>query len=106
MATIAEDPTVILSIARTPMGSMQGALSDASATDLGATAVKAAVERAGVSGEDIDRIYMKHALGAAHFPQHVDVDGALARRHFVCALDLRDGAVDSVFDQFFMTAAV
>ena len=64
MATIAEDPTVILSIARTPMGSMQGALSDASATDLGATAVKAAVERAGVSGDDIDRIYMGCVLPA------------------------------------------
>ena len=64
MATTAEDPTVILSIARTPMGSMQGALADASATDLGATAVKAAVERAGVSGEDIDRIYMGCVLPA------------------------------------------
>ena len=63
MATSA-DPTVILSIARTPMGSMQGALADASATDLGATAVKAAVERAGVSGEDIDRIYMGCVLPA------------------------------------------
>ena len=29
------DPTVILSYARTPMGAMQGALADASATDLG-----------------------------------------------------------------------
>ena len=64
MATIASDPTVILSIARTPMGSMQGALADASATDLGATAVKAAVERAGVAGEDIDRIYMGCVLPA------------------------------------------
>ena len=64
MATIAEDPTVILSIARTPMGSMQGALADVSATDLGATAVKAAVERAGVSGDDIDRIYMGCVLPA------------------------------------------
>jgi acetyl-CoA C-acetyltransferase len=43
---------------------MQGALADASATDLGATAVKAAVERAGVSGEDIDRIYMGCVLPA------------------------------------------
>ena len=41
------DPVVILSYARTPMGGMQGVLSDVSATDLGATAVKAAVERAG-----------------------------------------------------------
>ena len=58
------DPIVILSYARTPMGGMQGALSDVSATDLGATAVKAAVERAGVSGEDIDRIYMGCVLPA------------------------------------------
>ena len=64
MATTASDPTVILSIARTPMGSMQGALADATATDLGATAVKAAVERAGVSGDDIDRIYMGCVLPA------------------------------------------
>jgi len=64
MATQASDATVILSIARTPMGAMQGALADASATDLGATAVKAAVERAGVSGEDIDRIYMGCVLPA------------------------------------------
>ena len=60
----AADPIVILSTARTPMGGMQGALADASATDLGATAVKAAVERAGVSGKDIDRIYMGCVLPA------------------------------------------
>lgn len=60
----ASDPIVILSYARTPMGGMQGALSDVSATDLGATAVKAAVERAGVSGEDIERIYMGCVLPA------------------------------------------
>ena len=64
MATTASDPVVILSYARTPMGAMQGALADVSATDLGATAVKAAVERAGVSGEDIDRIYMGCVLPA------------------------------------------
>jgi acetyl-CoA C-acetyltransferase len=58
------DPVVILSYARTPMGSFQGALSGASAIDLGATAVKAAVERAGIAGEDIDRIYMGCVLPA------------------------------------------
>ena len=42
------DPIVIASYARTPMGGMQGALSGVSATQLGATAIKAAVERAGV----------------------------------------------------------
>jgi acetyl-CoA C-acetyltransferase len=65
MAQFSEsDPIVILSYARTPMGAMQGALADASATDLGATAVKAAVERAGVAGEDIDRVYMGCVLPA------------------------------------------
>ena len=62
--TLSSDPVVILSTARTPMGSMQGALAGASATDLGATAVKAAVERAGVSGDAIDRIYMGCVLPA------------------------------------------
>src|SRR5690606_13229765 len=58
------DPIVILSYARTPMGGMQGALADASATDLGAAAVKAAVERAGVGGEEVDGIYMGCVLPA------------------------------------------
>ena len=58
------DSIVILSAARTPMGSMQGALSDVSATDLGATVVKAAVERAGIKGDEIDRIYMGCVLPA------------------------------------------
>lgn len=58
------DPIVILSYARTPMGAMQGALAEVAATDLGAIAVKAAVERAGVSVEDIDRAYMGCVLPA------------------------------------------
>jgi acetyl-CoA C-acetyltransferase len=58
------DPVVILSYARTPMGGMQGALAEVSATDLGATAVRAAVERAGVDGGDIERIYMGCVLPA------------------------------------------
>ncbi len=60
----ASDPIVILSYARTPMGGMQGVLSDVSATDLGATAIKAAVERAGVNGADIERVYMGCVLPA------------------------------------------
>ena len=62
--TAASDPVVILSSARTPMGAMQGALAGASATDLGAAAVKAAVERAGVEGSDVERIYMGCVLPA------------------------------------------
>ena len=60
----ASDPVVILSYARTPMGGMQGVFSDVAATDLGATAVKSAVERAGIEGADIDRIYMGCVLPA------------------------------------------
>ena len=60
----ATDPVVILSFARTPMGAMQGSLADVSATQLGATAVKAAVERAGVAPEKVERIYMGCVLPA------------------------------------------
>lgn len=60
----ANDPIVIVSYARTPMGSFQGSLAGASATELGAAAVKAAVERAGVSGDAIERIYMGCVLPA------------------------------------------
>ncbi len=59
-----KDPIVILSYARTPMGSFQGALSGASATELGAAAVAAAVERAGVTPESIDKIFMGCVLPA------------------------------------------
>ena len=58
------DPIVIVSYARTPMGSFQGALTDVKATDLGAVAVGAAVERAGLSGEAVERIYMGCVLPA------------------------------------------
>ncbi|MCD2325410.1 acetyl-CoA C-acyltransferase [Sphingomonas sp. IC-56] len=58
------DDVVIASYARTPMGSFQGCLTGASATDLGATAVGAAVERAGLKGDAVERIYMGCVLPA------------------------------------------
>src|SRR5947209_1918026 len=64
MASTESDPIVILSYARTPMGSFQGALAGVSATELGATAVKAAVERAGLSGEQVDKVFMGNVLSA------------------------------------------
>ena len=60
----AADPVVILSYARTPMGSMQGTLADVSATELGATAVRAAVARSGVEADKFERIYMGCVLPA------------------------------------------
>ena len=62
--TAAADPIVILSYARTPMGSFQGSLSGASATELGAAAVAAAVERSGVPGDQVDKIFMGCVLPA------------------------------------------
>jgi len=61
---MSEDPIVILSYARTPMGSFQGALAGACATELGAAAVGAAVERAGVPHDAIEKIYMGCVLPA------------------------------------------
>ena len=58
------DPIVVVSFARTPMGGFQGALGTVPATALGATAVRAAVERAGVAGNDIDQILMGCVLPA------------------------------------------
>jgi acetyl-CoA C-acetyltransferase len=59
------DDIIISSYARTPMGAFRGALSGISAVELGAVAVKAAVERSGVDPEAIDRIYMGCVLPAA-----------------------------------------
>ena len=58
------DSVVIASYARTPMGSFQGSLAGLSATELGATAVKGAVERAGVDPAAVDRVYMGCVLPA------------------------------------------
>ncbi len=58
------DPVVICSFARTPMGGFQGALSGVKATELGATAVKAAVERAGVDPSKVEQILMGCVLPA------------------------------------------
>ena len=79
----AADPIVILSYARTPMGGFQGALADASATHLGATAVGAAVERAGLKGEAVERIYMGCVLpaGLGQAPARQAAIGAGLRAH-------------------------
>ncbi|MDP3745861.1 MAG: acetyl-CoA C-acyltransferase [Phenylobacterium sp.] len=54
----AADPVVIASYARTPIGGFQGVLSPVKATDLGAAAVKAAVQRAGLSPDAVQQIIM------------------------------------------------
>jgi len=49
------DPIVIVGAARTPMGGFQGDFASLAASDLGAVAIKAAVERAGIKPEDVEK---------------------------------------------------
>ncbi|MBT4425957.1 MAG: acetyl-CoA C-acyltransferase [Rhodospirillaceae bacterium] len=58
------DPIVIVGMARTPMGGFQGDLQAATASELGATAIRAALDRAGISGEDVDEVVMGNILSA------------------------------------------
>jgi acetyl-CoA C-acetyltransferase len=55
---------VIVGAARTPIGAFQGALASVVAPKLGATAIKAALERAGVAPEKVDEVYMGCVLSA------------------------------------------
>jgi acetyl-CoA C-acetyltransferase len=54
----------ILSAVRTPIGSFSGSLSSVHAAKLGATAIKAAVEKSGIKSEDINEIFMGNVLQA------------------------------------------
>jgi len=58
------DPIVIVSAARTPMGAMMGSLSGLAAHELGATAIRAAVERAGIKPDDVQEVIMGNVLQA------------------------------------------
>jgi acetyl-CoA C-acetyltransferase len=58
------DPVVIVSAVRTPMGGFQGDLTTATAPELGATAIRAAVERAGLSPDSIEEVIMGCVLPA------------------------------------------
>lgn len=56
--------SVIVSGARTPMGRLLGSLKGLSAADLGGVAIKGALERAGVAGDQVDYVIMGHVLQA------------------------------------------
>ena len=56
---------VIVAAQRTPMGGLQGGLSSVPATELGSVAIAAAIEKGGVSPEDVDEVYMGNVLSAA-----------------------------------------
>jgi acetyl-CoA C-acetyltransferase len=57
-------PTVIASAARTAIGKFNGQVSNLPAVEFGATAIKAALERAGISGDQVDYVIMGQVLQA------------------------------------------
>jgi len=59
-----DNPSVIVAGARTPIGKLAGALKDFTAMDLGGIAIKAALERSGVPGDQVDYVIMGHVLQA------------------------------------------
>ena len=56
--------SVIVGGARTPIGKLAGSLKDFSAMDLGGVAIKAALERAGITGDQVDYVIMGHVIQA------------------------------------------
>jgi acetyl-CoA C-acetyltransferase len=70
MTTTSPTTSVIVAGARTPMGRLLGSLKDFSAADLGSFAIKAALERSGISGDQVDYVLMGQVLqaGAGQLP--------------------------------------
>ena len=90
--------TVILSTARTPVGKLGGALSSLDATELGGTAIAAALERAGVEPEQVEHVIMGQVLqaGQGQIPsRQAQIKGGIPKEvssetiNKVCASGLR-----------------
>ena len=64
MAQAAQDPIVIVGMARTAIGGFQGAFAPLTAPQLGSAAIKAAVERAGLKADDVSEVLMGCVLPA------------------------------------------
>lgn len=61
---MSNDPIVIVSAKRTPIGAFQGSLSGAQSPELGAAAIRGAVEAAAIKGEDVNEVFMGCVLPA------------------------------------------
>ncbi|MEI6447789.1 MAG: acetyl-CoA C-acetyltransferase [Actinomycetes bacterium] len=90
--------TVILSAARTPIGRMSGGLSAKSAAELGGIAIEAALDRAGVAGEQVDHVVMGTVLqaGQGQIPsRQAQIEGGIPKEvssetvNKVCASGVR-----------------
>jgi len=97
--------TVILGAARTPFGKMGGALSSLDATDLGGTAIAAALERAGVESQQVEKVVMGQVLqaGQGQIPsRQAQIKGGISKEvpsetvNKVCASGIRAvGLIDA-----------
>src|SRR5271157_2119958 len=94
--------TVILGAARTPIGKMGGGLSTLEATELGAVAIKAALQRAGVEPEQVDHVVMGQVLqaGQGQIPsRQAQIKGGIPKEvssetvNKVCASGLRASVI-------------
>jgi acetyl-CoA C-acetyltransferase len=89
---------VVLSAARTPVGKLGGGLSSLKATELGGVAIQAALERAGVSGDQVDHVVMGTVLqaGQGQIPsRQAQIEGGIPKEvssetiNKVCASGIR-----------------
>ncbi|MBF8724128.1 MULTISPECIES: acetyl-CoA C-acyltransferase [Pseudomonas] len=84
--TLANDPIVIVSAVRTPMGGLQGDLKSLTAPQLGATAIRAAVERAGIASDSVEQVLFGCVLpaGLGQAPARQAALGAGLDKHTTC----------------------
>ncbi|MDR0212093.1 MAG: acetyl-CoA C-acyltransferase [Pseudomonas putida] len=84
--TLANDPIVIVSAVRTPMGGLQGDLKSLTAPQLGAAAIRAAVERAGIQGDSVEQVLFGCVLpaGLGQAPARQAALGAGLNKHTTC----------------------
>ncbi|EJN33544.1 acetyl-CoA acetyltransferase [Pseudomonas sp. GM84] len=84
--TLANDPIVIVSAVRTPMGGLQGDLKSLTAPQLGAAAIRAAVERAGIDAASVEQVLFGCVLpaGLGQAPARQAALGAGLDKHTTC----------------------
>ena len=84
--TLANDPIVIVSAVRTPMGGLQGDLKSLTAAQLGSAAIRAAVERAGIDAASVQEVVFGCVLpaGQGQAPARQAALGAGLDKHTTC----------------------
>ncbi|WP_028632572.1 acetyl-CoA C-acyltransferase [Pseudomonas parafulva] len=83
---LGNDPVVIVSAARTPMGGLQGDLKSLTAAQLGSVAIRGAVERAGLDAASVDQVLFGCVLpaGQGQAPARQAALGAGLGKHTTC----------------------